>query len=140
MFTTAFFTKLIVVRHPFDRLVSAYYNLINFKEGAGDGPYIYPDIRKKFPTLRKEVKDLTFPQFLQYVTDPSVGKYNDRHFAPYSSTCLVCSVHYDYIIRLETMQDVENSDAMPILKMLGYDNSILRQNAKTQMNAKNTSG
>lgn len=127
------YTKFIVVRNPFDRLVSAYYNLIYWKLGVGDaGPEIVPFFREEYPHLHSNLSDLSFEEFIKSITDPSSHIFDNKHWRPYSETCQPCDIEYDYIIRTETMSHYPENDALPILSLLGYDSSMVR---KTHMNS-----
>lgn len=129
-------TKFMVIRNPFDRLVSAYYNLINWKPDLGDaGPHIIAAIKNRYHHLNESVKLLTFAEFVEFVMDSNNPVYNDRHWIPYSKTCDPCRVKYDYVIRLETMKGYKENDALPVLKLLGYDTSILKQHNLIRMNS-----
>ena len=115
-------TKFIVVRHPMDRLVSAYYNVVNFKRGMADHtPEIlkYYKVKKHIKILNE--KSLSFEQFLSDITNHN-GIYNDRHWNPISETCSICQVKYDYFLRLETIFD----DFQPISSILGHPHFKLK--------------
>lgn len=120
------YTKFIIVRNPFDRLVSAYYNLINWKPGLGDGGPLVERVKQRYLTLQNNASNLSFEQFIDFVTDSTDPCYNNRHIAPYSTTCQPCSVQYDYILRLESFSTFPKNDALPILEKLGYEPDYLK--------------
>ena len=113
------YTKLLVVRHPVDRMISCYYNVKRFVEGAGmhgPGGEVRRAIKAAFQL--HQISDLTLRQFVQFITNRTIsGKhYDDRHFNSYSRTCRVCDVTYDHVLRVETME----RDARPIVEKLGF--------------------
>jgi hypothetical protein len=96
--------KFIVVRHPLDRLLSAYYNMIHYQEGEPGPLETMPDILLQFDEeLHGDIRNLSFNQFVEYIANPKSKFYNDRHWIPYTKTCLICEVEYDHIFRLETL-------------------------------------
>ena len=112
------YTKFLIVRNPLDRILSAYYNIVN-KEPGGLGPqdFVITAITKRFNTNNK---NLTFAQFVDFLTDKthqiSASILYDRHFDTYAHACKLCDIDYDYVIRYETMA----TDSKPILKALGF--------------------
>ncbi|EFX71975.1 hypothetical protein DAPPUDRAFT_326687 [Daphnia pulex] len=108
------YSKFIFVRHPYERLVSAYQDKL-----AGDNTFfqkvigreIVEKYRKKPTQLSlNNGHDVTFPEFVSYVVDE--WKQNQRqldvHWRPASDLCLPCSMEYDFIGKFETMnQDVD---------------------------------
>ena len=116
------YTKFIVVRHPMDRLVSAYYNLVNFTKGMADHtPNVVQYFKKSKHIKELNQKTLSFDQFLGEIVQKS-GIYQDRHWNPISETCSICMVKYDYFFRLETIFD----DFQPIASILGHPHFELR--------------
>ena len=71
--------------------------------------------------MKLSIPQLKLHQFVQYITDRRLSKrhYYDRHIVPYSMTCGICNISYDYILRLET-----NNDAKPMLNLLGYNEDV----------------
>ena len=104
------YTKFMVVRHPFDRLVSAYYNKA-FPQLKWDGKYLkamYKNIQKyafaHFPHPELSERDqkfynATFKEFVEFTL-----KINDHHWNSLRLFCDPCKIKYDYILRMETMQ------------------------------------
>ena len=122
--------KFITVRHPYDRLVSGYYNLRFFKPGRGDAlPYVTQHFKQRFhSSIHGDLKLLTFEQFLTVVTDTTIRIYQDRHWKPYTESCYVCHIEYDYILKTETLY----SDMEQITKHLGHPDMKLTE---VKMNA-----
>ena len=112
-------TKFIVVRHPFDRILSAYYNIVDRRNSLGPGLDVALAIAKHFHATPNK---LTFSQFVQFLTmSPAQKLFSDhvmydRHWDMMYRVCNVCNVSYDYVIYFEDMPH----DAMPILEQLGW--------------------
>ena len=88
--------KFVVVRHPFDRLVSAFNDkFINIKYR----PDIIARIKRRFHTGG----DVTFEEFVSFLSDSyEIG--SDMHWEKYENICRPCSVKYDFILKLETVK------------------------------------
>jgi chondroitin 4-sulfotransferase 11 len=99
----AFFTFL-VVRHPFDRLLSAYRDKLerlteyNLRYHMKDAPRM-TDRRYNSSVAASP----TFAEFVDYLvrTPPNLM---DSHWAPYSKLCLPCNVSYSAVLKAETVQ------------------------------------
>ena len=119
------FQRAIFVRHPLERLASAYVDKIGRIQSE---PFsLYDEIRRsicrKYAStyltpaeqqayrenlhLRKQLNEPcarkipTFEHFLDYLTSDSVQ--NDVHWQPYSSLCQVCLLRYNFIGKYETL-------------------------------------
>lgn len=105
------YTKLIVVRHPFERLVSAYTdkfansNSTVYQQGIGR------EIIQKYRSHPSELSletghDVIFPEFVNYVIDEwSAGRRQlDIHWRPMIDLCLPCSIDYDIVAKFETLK------------------------------------
>jgi len=97
-----------IVRHPFERLVSAYRDKF---ELAKKYAYVYTMYAGKILGLpssvdieSQRVKRPTFSQFVDYLLRVPVQQYND-HWIPYWLHCHVCEVEYDIIGKMETISD-----------------------------------
>ena len=84
------------VRHPFDRLVSAYREKVEKKD---KGLYVKHRLQKKYGSS-------DFNTFLQHVIN---GYKNhdqiDRHWRLFESRCAYCDLRYDVIGRAETFNE-----------------------------------
>ncbi len=76
------YTKMVVVRHPLQRLVSAYLQLKSMPQGQG-----------------------RTSSFEQFITKMLFARKGDVHYRPYLDACQPCSVNYDYVLRLENDAD-----------------------------------
>ena len=107
-----------IVRHPLDRLISAYRDRI--LDGCTDQaklhiPAIFHLTRSNLLTLGTSVLydkitnciD-TFPTFEEFIRFVIVNPDGDLHWMPYHQHCSPCQIEYDAIIKLETaVQDEE---------------------------------
>lgn len=122
------YKKLIFVRHPFERLVSAYYSKLargNKTENNPDpitkdtteyplivGTKIIQKYRPNATKLSLEKgHDVTIPEFVSYVIDEWAERDKkpvDEHWRSQVDLCHPCSIKYDIIGKYETMeQDVD---------------------------------
>ncbi len=85
------YTKVVMVRHPLQRFVSAYYELVLDGHNIGRG-----------------IQNLT--DFLYNV----VLKKPDSHYLDYQQSCHPCLMKYDYVGKTETLTS-DNSDLSEIL-------------------------
>lgn len=117
--------KYIIVRHPLDRLASAYYD--KFRK-------IYDDNDNYMPALRRgarhiiinhragfhdngttiDLNSVTFDEFVQYILSGDKRAQNE-HWLTYQTLCEPCLVNYDYIATVET----HDIDVPQILELMG---------------------
>ncbi|XP_014228255.1 carbohydrate sulfotransferase 10-like [Trichogramma pretiosum] len=112
--------KLLVVRHPFERLVSAYRDRIEDNTRYTAQAWIY--VPKIFHLTRPEIfespgtVDLslsrmfhddrrlklvpTFGEFVDWLLQQDPAK-DDHHWNQYHRHCSLCSVRYDYVLKLD---------------------------------------
>lgn len=116
------YTKFIFVRHPFERLLSAYKN--KFEQNYNSSKYFQSRFgRKIIKTFRKNPSqrsmtngdDVTFSEFVAYVT--SKNSVFNEHWMPIDKLCEPCLVKYDFIGKYETL----NTDAQYLLENVGVD-------------------
>lgn len=119
------YIKFMFVRHPFHRLVSAYYNKFSSSNSSEDRDLELPDKTNKIlhypleigtqiirkyrtnPSNRSlhEGNDVTVSEFVNYVIDEWMAKRElDVHWKSMVDICLPCSVKYDFIGKFETME------------------------------------
>ena len=121
--------KVLLVRHPVDRLLSGYVN--KFLKGPMEHEtarsvkymnqhyklpteWVYPDSKKNPIQL-----NFTFHEFVRLVTDPDAP--HNQHWDSYTNIANPCLIKYDYIMKTETM----SRDAEPILSKLTDGNPEL---------------
>lgn len=104
--------KVVFVRHPFRRLLSAFRD--RFQCGTLQGRHWFHAkfgrdiIRRYRPEPSKESlnlgHDVTFSEFLQFVLDEFRLKHRmDGHWQTYQTACQPCTIKYDMIGHLETI-------------------------------------
>ncbi|CAF1535401.1 unnamed protein product [Rotaria magnacalcarata] len=119
------FTRVIFVRHPFERLASAYKERIATLTRDRIQPEPEYDAmremicrRRKFPReLRQPLKKLdeckgtlpSFKEFIRYILvntgKPAVVARMNYHWQPYSVLCQVCKFKYNFIGKYEMFND-----------------------------------
>ncbi|XP_071530132.1 carbohydrate sulfotransferase 11-like [Panulirus ornatus] len=109
--------KFMVVRHPFERVLSAYRDKLedyerDLKDRGGYYHAIYgkrivkayrkpSSTRDDDPNYKSRIQP-TFREFIQYLLDTDVEKY-DEHWKPIFLLCTPCHIRYDIIAKLETL-------------------------------------
>ena len=99
--------KFITVRHPFDRLVSAYKDKLGATAGRYLGGLHARRIKQRYRAVnvmtgRRPGGRVTFAEFIRYVLDTEPQNL-DVHWRDYGRLCDPCRVHYDYVVRMETL-------------------------------------
>ncbi|XP_013416163.2 carbohydrate sulfotransferase 11 [Lingula anatina] len=136
------YTKILFVRHPFERLVSYYRMMFQIFSYEGTDVSrsswdIFNRVRRLYhrPEIpRHPSQNLTqlfpFRDFIQFVIDHSkrtkdgswkVDSYVDIHWLPISEQCFPCQVRYDIIGKLETFDE----DLDQVAKHVGIRQKIL---------------
>ena len=100
--------KFLVVRHPFDRLYSSFKSKFHLDEDR----YVAKKLTKLMLSKLGNALKLdgngtalpTLDQFLFMVaTEPK--RFNNPHWDDYVSYCHPCSIQYDHVIYMETLED-----------------------------------
>jgi hypothetical protein len=115
--------KFVFVRHPFERLVSAYYDkFVRRRDPDFIDAMIYhetpADVMLKASInkfmFRKETRmnfRINFEKFVRFVVyeiKNRVVSYGSYHWMPYTDFCGLCAIKYNFIGKLETLEgDVE---------------------------------
>ncbi|KAF0299159.1 Carbohydrate sulfotransferase 11 [Amphibalanus amphitrite] len=116
--------RFLVVRHPFERLLSAFRDKIENNGRRQGQAYWVKAVKMVRLHRRKDVvpqpvsaaelngppppppprqpAPLTFPEFLRSVAAQDVG---DEHWKPYFAHCTPCNVDYDLIGKFETLEE-----------------------------------
>uniref|UniRef100_T1IJL8 Carbohydrate sulfotransferase n=1 Tax=Strigamia maritima TaxID=126957 RepID=T1IJL8_STRMM len=115
--------KFLFVRHPFDRLVSAYRNKFtqnyNIYFHNRYGRLIIQKYRTKASkeSLQRG-NDVTFSEFVQYLTDPQThGTPLNEHWMPVFDLCHPCHIKYDVVGKFESL----DKDADAVLRQIKTD-------------------
>lgn len=119
----ATYDKLIVVRHPLERLLSAYRNKLEAKHEKS-AKYFQSRFGKKIikkyrqnATLEslKNGDDVTFREFVNFVTDDSENGTRNEHWRSINELCQPCIVNYNLVSKYESLVE----DATEILERIG---------------------
>ena len=102
--------KFMYVRHPIDRLLSAYRNkfgehFVNFEKKYG--VHIVKKFRPNPPRFPKG-DDVTFAEFMLYIANTDPAELNE-HWNHYTYLCQPCHVPYDYVGYFEEFDTDVNS-------------------------------
>merc|ERR1711971_629384 len=119
----------MVVRHPFERLVSAFRDKFEIGNKAD---YIYKLYAAPILQIKAESKAVeslmvrkanrpTFIQFIDYLLRTEVKEYND-HWRPYWLHCNVCRLDYDVFVKFETIS--EDTSVIEELSGLSKENLV----------------
>nr|XP_027233495.1 carbohydrate sulfotransferase 11-like isoform X1 [Penaeus vannamei] len=105
------FTSFLVVRHPFQRILSAYRDRLLDKAPLSKfrsfkiryGREIIERYRlEEQPVEYSEVP--TFGEFVEYLLDTPPWEYNE-HWQPYYLICTPCHHRYNIVMHLESLQE-----------------------------------
>ncbi|XP_076752599.1 carbohydrate sulfotransferase 11 [Xylocopa sonorina] len=121
----ATYDKLIVVRHPLERLLSAYRNKLEPKR-EGSSRYFQTRFgRKIIKRYRRNASeqslkngdDVTFREFVEFVTDNSSNETRNEHWNPIYELCQPCLVNYNLVSKYESLVE----DATEVLERMGVE-------------------
>jgi len=87
--------RALVVRHPLERLQSAYNDKIKHK------------VMRVFYPNGTAIPEATYEEFLYWIANLPLPM--EEHFCPNSYLCNPCMYHYDYIIKMETFERDSNA-------------------------------
>nr|SVE75981.1 EOG090X0C3N [Daphnia hispanica] len=123
------FMKFMFIRHPFERLVSAFRN--KFGQNSSSSDYFRSrygrQIVKQYRTNASEESlsrghDVTFREFVQYIIDPRTvarASFNE-HWRPMVDLCLPCTIQYNVIGKYESLMD----DAWLVLEKANLNQKV----------------
>ena len=132
------YTKFMVVRHPFDRLLSAYYDKA-FPQYIRNGRKVLTKIPRTISSFALRIYhqsdseidetnyNATFWEFVQF----ALAK-GSNHWNSYANSCGQCFIDYDFIMRTETLQKDSNlflSEHYPELSSLPTYNAMRKTGA-----------
>lgn len=103
------YTKFLFVRHPFERLLSAYRNKLEQRHDSSRyfqsrfGRRIVKRYRANATERAlRDGDDVTFAEFAGFVADTRDTVFNE-HWAPIDRLCRPCAVNYDFIGKHESL-------------------------------------
>ncbi|XP_069811733.1 carbohydrate sulfotransferase 11 isoform X1 [Dendropsophus ebraccatus] len=121
------FMKFLVVREPFERLVSAYRNKFTQKYNTSfHKRYGTKIVRRQRKNATQEAlhngNDVKFEEFVAYLIDPHTQKEEpfNEHWQTVFSLCHPCHIHYDLIGKYETLEE----DSNYVLQLAGVGNYL----------------
>ena len=102
------------MRHPFERIVSAYND--KMKAGGGQSSYyagVSKDINRRYRRYRANLTSrnkpddgmATFEDFVNYLIRVGPPSRRDDHWKQYYSICDPCHFNYDIIMKFDTFED-----------------------------------
>ncbi|XP_065087467.1 carbohydrate sulfotransferase 11 [Ochlerotatus camptorhynchus] len=107
--------SFVIVRHPFERLVSAYKDKIQYALPNSHHQKLGVRIIQKYRKIAKgqpwnTQKYPTFPEFVNYLLDEVRHPHTeiDMHWIPVTYFCTPCFFHYDVIAKFETLEEDQN--------------------------------
>lgn len=130
------YTKFLVVRHPLERLLSAFRNKLEgngrparvFKRVYGAkiireyrrGPETSRENTTSVEELEKESakttgEDVRFSEFVSFLLDKEDLAIVNEHWRPYESLCHPCALSYDVIAKYESLEE----DSEGFLRLIG---------------------
>ncbi|XP_076357526.1 carbohydrate sulfotransferase 11 [Tachypleus tridentatus] len=106
------YLKFLFVRHPYERLLSAYRNKFENRYSDYFTSRFGRKIIQRYRTNASQVSlkkghDVTFEEFVQYISelDPVQKSTFNEHWRPIFDLCLPCSLNYKVIGKYETLKD-----------------------------------
>ena len=101
------YLKFIVVRHPFDRLLSTYnekFGLVKVNYAPSYMNLITKHFGSDFGKDSRGRPLISFEQFLELVATER-NRFANVHWKNYFDYCHPCSITYDHVIRFETLHE-----------------------------------
>ncbi|XP_043664751.1 carbohydrate sulfotransferase 11-like [Vespula pensylvanica] len=116
------YDKLIVVRHPFERLLSAYRNKLEAKHEKSSRYFqtrFGKKIIKKYRVNATQESlqngdDVTFREFVEFITNDTENGTRNEHWRPIYELCQPCVVNYNLVSKYETLVE----DATEVLERM----------------------
>jgi len=121
--------RFMVVRHPFERILSAYRDKLEDLSRdiqARDGYYytmygkhIVAEYRDKTDANLTGIIEPTWKEFITYILNTPATKY-DEHWMPIWMLCSPCIIRYDAVSKMETFSE----DTQFILQQAGLEDKL----------------
>lgn len=138
------YKKIMFVREPFSRILSAYknkYGDLNVYRNAPKNFHYYAQrIVRKYrerPTqdALRTGENITFHEFVDYLTDVRERSNFDRHWKEMYKLCSPCNIKYDFLGKLENL----GKEANYVLGSIPGARDIVSYPEKTNSHPTNTS-
>ncbi|XP_063871110.1 carbohydrate sulfotransferase 11-like isoform X1 [Scylla paramamosain] len=114
------YKKFMVVRHPFERVLSAYRDKLEY--WARHNHLFHLMVGKELNKYRnnpnkKEGDNITFTKYIRFISQPGRGTPEQRneHWLPMHEICHPCAIQYDFIGKYENLKE----DSEYLMKWLG---------------------
>ncbi|XP_049574732.1 carbohydrate sulfotransferase 8 isoform X1 [Syngnathus scovelli] len=118
------YTKVMFVREPFERVVSAYRDKFENPNDYYHKGFGRPIISKYRPNATKSAlasgNGVTFQEFVQYLLDVHRPVGIDIHWEPTNQVCNPCLIDYDFIGKFENMEE----EADLLLRLVGAPRNL----------------
>ncbi|XP_025921649.1 carbohydrate sulfotransferase 8-like [Apteryx rowi] len=128
------YTKVMLTRHPWERLVSAYRDKLLHSE-----PYysttVANEIRAMFRKNKNSSEKVSFQEFVNFIIAKQPNAL-DIHWKPMFLLCDPCNIHYDVLGKYETL----GLDSEHVLKIIGAPDSLHYPSLKRYSSEKRTTG
>ncbi|XP_017876663.1 carbohydrate sulfotransferase 11-like [Ceratina calcarata] len=119
------YDKLIVVRHPLERLLSAYRNKLEAKHEKSSRYFQTRFGKKIIRRYRRNATeqsmangdDVSFREFVEFITDDSANDTTNEHWKPIYELCQPCLINYNLVSKYESLVE----DATEVLERMGVD-------------------
>ncbi|TRY90161.1 hypothetical protein DNTS_033348 [Danionella cerebrum] len=118
------YTKVLFVREPMERLVSAFRDKFESPNSYYHPVFGKPIISKyrvnASQTALKTGSGVTFREFIHYLLDVHRPVGMDIHWEATNQLCRPCHLHYDFIGKVETLEE----DANFLLRKIGAPENL----------------
>ncbi|XP_052387498.1 carbohydrate sulfotransferase 8-like isoform X2 [Carassius gibelio] len=118
------YTKVVFVREPMERLVSAFRDKFESPNSYYHPVFGKPIISKyrvnASQTALKTGSGVTFREFMHYLLDVHRPVGMDIHWEAANQLCSPCHLHYDFIGKVETLEE----DANFLLRKIGAPENL----------------
>jgi chondroitin 4-sulfotransferase 11 len=99
-------TRFIIVRHPFERILSAYRDKLEHRKDREFyyrryGHHIVRSQREDNSTFANRAEP-TFVEFLKYLVKTRTF---DEHWRPFTAECAPCELNYQIILKMESLEE-----------------------------------
>lgn len=118
------YTKVLFVREPFERLVSAFRDKFESPNAYYHAVFGRPIISRyrpeASPAARRSGAGVTFREFVHFLLDVQRPVKMDIHWQPVSQLCSPCIFGYSFIGRFERLQE----EASVLLRSIGAPRNL----------------
>lgn len=127
------YTKIMFVRDPFERIVSAYRDKFLHDDDKYYSNFYANLIRKRLAINVNSTEYITFPEFVRFIVQEN-PYYRDTHWKPMFQLCDPCNIQYDIIGKIESI----TRDADFVLKTIGAPKDLKYPTMKHHSNDSRT--